>query len=202
MNEPMQDGLRDALRRLREETAGQCAPAAMESDLAQAFRDHHRVKRAQRKWMWIPAAIAASLAIGFALRVSEPEKLEKASVPVAAKSKPPVTIETTAPLVPVAAKKRQPPTTKVRPPRVRRPLSLAATKPRPQQEEEPFVQIPYAPPFTLYDEGQILRVNMTGSSVRRMGIPVAAQQVQADLLVGNDGLPRAVRLVSHSSSSY
>ena len=59
------------------------------------------------------------------------------------------------------------------------------------------MEIPYAPPLTPYDQGQIVRVNMAGSSARRMGVPVMLDRVQADLVVGNDGLPRAIRLVSN-----
>jgi hypothetical protein len=201
MIEPMQDGLRDALRRLKEDAAGQGAPAALEGQLTEAFRRRHR-KSLQRKWLLVPAAIAASVAIGFVLQISEHGKVEHGAAPVAVKPAPPTPVEEPGTVTPVVVQKEKP-RAKTRPARVpSRHLSVASAKPRESVEEQPFVQIPYAPPFTTYDEGQILRVNMKGSSIRRMGIPVAAQQVQADLLVGNDGLPRAVRLVSHSPNTY
>jgi hypothetical protein len=141
----------------------------------------------------------------FVARTRESAKV-KAAAETSAKEQPaPLRVATEKPVAavasPVVPEKRKAPS-RARRPRVS-PRSLASARPAPQKnEQQPFIQIPYAPPFTPYDEGQILRVNMTGSSVRRMGIPVAAQQVQADLLVGNDGLPRALRLVSHSSNSY
>ncbi len=66
------------------------------------------------------------------------------------------------------------------------------------RQPEVFVEIPYAPPFSAYDEGQVVRVNMPGSSVRRLGLPVSVDRVQADVLLGNDGIARAIRLVSNS----
>lgn len=203
MNEPIQDGLRDALRRLREDAAGKSASPALKANLVHAFRAQHAAKAPQRRrWMWVPAAIAASLVLAAVSRLSEPTKLEAPSVPLASypSAKPPAAPNSEGSIVAAAAEKprRKPAARRPRP--AAHPLSVASAKPK--GEAEPFVQIPYAPPFTQYDEGQILRVNMAGSSARRMGLPVTAGSVQADLLVGNDGLPRAVRLVSHTPNRF
>jgi hypothetical protein len=68
----------------------------------------------------------------------------------------------------------------------------------PPRQQEVFVEIPYAPPFSPYEGGQVVRLNMPGSSVRRLGLPVSVDRVQADVLLGNDGIARAIRLVSNS----
>lgn len=54
-----------------------------------------------------------------------------------------------------------------------------------------------APPF---ERGQILRVDVPASAMRAVGLPVReerlADRVQADVLVGEEGMPRAIRFVS------
>ena len=53
-----------------------------------------------------------------------------------------------------------------------------------------------APPF---DRGEILRVQLPATAMQAVGLPVSddhlADQIQADVLVGEEGLPRAIRFV-------
>jgi hypothetical protein len=53
-----------------------------------------------------------------------------------------------------------------------------------------------APPF---ERGRLLRVELPASAMRMVGLPVHAEHlsdpVQADVLVGEEGLPRAIRFV-------
>jgi hypothetical protein len=53
-----------------------------------------------------------------------------------------------------------------------------------------------APPF---NRGEILRVQVPATAMRAVGLPVGddhlADQIQADVLVGEEGLPRAIRFV-------
>ncbi|MHB8542115.1 MAG: hypothetical protein ACYDCD_14425 [Candidatus Acidiferrales bacterium] len=62
-----------------------------------------------------------------------------------------------------------------------------------------FVPVPYSEGFAPGDSGMIIRVEMPRSALADLGYSVdatrAADLVQADLLVGEDGWPRAVRLV-------
>jgi anti-sigma factor RsiW len=62
-------------------------------------------------------------------------------------------------------------------------------------------------PGTIYtgnDDAEIVRVRMPRSSLGTLGFPVnedrAGEFIQVDLLVGNDGLPQAVRLPSENAS--
>ena len=53
-----------------------------------------------------------------------------------------------------------------------------------------------APPF---ERGQLLRVELPASAMQMVGLPVReeffAQPIHADVLVGEEGLPRAIRFV-------
>lgn len=62
-----------------------------------------------------------------------------------------------------------------------------------------FVPVPYGESVSPDDSGLVVRVSMTRGALGSLGYPVdevqAGEVVQADVLVGEDGLPRAVRLV-------
>ena len=61
-----------------------------------------------------------------------------------------------------------------------------------------FPLLDVAPPF---ERGELLRVTVPASTMRKVGLPVAenrlADRVYADVLVGNEGLARAIRFVSY-----
>jgi hypothetical protein len=54
-----------------------------------------------------------------------------------------------------------------------------------------------APPF---ERGELLRVSLPASTMRSVGLPVSEERlddmIQADVLVGEEGLPRAIRFVN------
>jgi len=59
-----------------------------------------------------------------------------------------------------------------------------------------FPLIDSAPPF---ERGQMLRVQLPAAAMRTVGLPVGedhlADPIQADVLVGEEGMPRAIRFV-------
>jgi len=59
--------------------------------------------------------------------------------------------------------------------------------------------MPYAPRFTAEDRGQLVRVRLPRESMRSFGLPVnqdrMVQSVTADVLIGEDGIARAIRFV-------
>jgi hypothetical protein len=65
-----------------------------------------------------------------------------------------------------------------------------------------FTPLPGAAP-DLTEQSEILRVRMQRGSLGALGLPVNEQRatdwIQVDLLVGNDGLPEAVRLAQEEN---
>ena len=85
-----------------------------------------------------------------------------------------------------------------RPAAVRTPA--AASVPRPSGPEEAVTDFfPLLDPAPPFERGEILRVNLPASVMRTVGLPVREDRlgdpVQADVLVGEEGLPRAIRFV-------
>jgi hypothetical protein len=65
-----------------------------------------------------------------------------------------------------------------------------------------FIPVPYALPLDSYETGSVLRVRLPAASLIAAGYQLPALDptaiVEADVLVGDDGRARAVRLVSGS----
>jgi hypothetical protein len=61
-----------------------------------------------------------------------------------------------------------------------------------------FVDVPYAPPLATGELVRVVRTELRPAALARMGIDIdtaVADEIPADVLLGEDGLPRAVRLV-------
>ena len=201
----MTNTIQNALRRLRDDAAGKKAPDALEAKLLASYRAHYASRKRRR--IWIPVAIAASLGIavwGLSQRSAAPTP---ATSPILAKgvakgsSNLEVSVAAHAP-----ARNETPKIVKnhvaVKPKlRVRRLPTRQIAQALPQQMEE-FFEIPYTPALADYDGGRVVRVNMPGASVRSLGLPVMSDRVQADLFVGDDGIARAIRVVSSSRAEF
>jgi hypothetical protein len=168
-----------ALRALAEQDSQREAPEGVEARLRQEFR--RKQARRKRKTVLLAAlAAAAGLAIVFVARSHErPKPVAPVPVPkqlVAAASAP---VETAA--VPSAPKAVRP---------VRRQPREVVT--------QFFPLLDVAPPF---ERGELLRVVVPASTMRKVGLPVnedrLAEPVYADVLVGQEGLARAIRFVSY-----
>jgi hypothetical protein len=65
--------------------------------------------------------------------------------------------------------------------------------------EAPFALIPYAAPLLATERAEIVRVNLSASALATMGVPVWGadpnMRLNAELVLGENGLARAVRLV-------
>jgi hypothetical protein len=69
---------------------------------------------------------------------------------------------------------------------------------QPKEVTTPFFSLmDDAPPF---ERGELLRVSLPASAMRSVGLPVSEERlddmIQADVLVGEEGLPRAIRFVN------
>lgn len=178
--------LASALEAVAQDSAGLGAPAHLESALVSAFREHrrslerkqHRQHRTRLHWLeWsaLTAAAAVLLAIG-AWNFSRP-RINGTDTNPSVVVKSPATSNANR-----AAQQTAPVET--------------ATA---EDSNSDFVPLPYGESLSADDSGLVVRVSMTRSALGSLGYPVdevhAGDVVQADLLVGEDGLPRAVRLV-------
>jgi hypothetical protein len=195
--------LEQALKTLREADAGRGASNLTEIRLRAAFREHHARRR--RKWWWpawtwaSAAAVAASVVFAVSRLVSPVEVQAPPAVVVKAPEPAAVPPAGSAPAAaaPAVAKRaaKKPARAEVRPD----PLdaSVAAGT---RRDLDGFIAIPYAPPLTVHDPRQVVRVRVPRQSLRSLGIPVNEERmferVPADLLMGVDGVPRAIRFVN------
>lgn len=178
--------LASALEAVAQGSADLGAPAHFEPALVSAFREHRRsIERKQHRqhrtrlhwleWSALAAAAAVLLAIG-AWNFSRPRISGTKTNPSA------VVTSSVSSNADGASQQANPVET--------------ATVEDPNSD---FVPVPYGEGLSADDSGLVVRVSMTRSALGNLGYPVdevhAGDVVQADLLVGEDGLPRAVRLV-------
>jgi hypothetical protein len=64
-----------------------------------------------------------------------------------------------------------------------------------------FIAVPYAAPIGEYERTEVVRVNVPVTALAQWGLPVSSmglsQRVDADVVIGEDGLARAVRFVEN-----
>jgi hypothetical protein len=194
-----QDNINDdvvaALRRLAEQDAGREAPWEVETRLLAAFRR----KRVQRRWRngltWsiAAAAVIAVLFVGWrqkavpAQYVPPPQRVATRPPQLAVATPPQVESTVAEHAAPVKA--RRPPLARPAPPRNLQTREIVT---------EFFPLLDVAPPF---ERGELLRVTVPASTMRRVGLPVnqdrLGDRIYADVLVGQEGLARAIRFVSY-----
>lgn len=77
------------------------------------------------------------------------------------------------------------------------PVSVAV-QPVAEEETDEFYPLPEAEALPAVENAMVVRVQLPVSSLQLMGVPVSEERadtsVQADLLLGQDGLARGVRL--------
>jgi hypothetical protein len=70
----------------------------------------------------------------------------------------------------------------------------------PEQGDDEFVALPTAASLPELESGRIVRVELPVSALPAYGLAIIADTrgaIEADLLVGQDGVPRAIRLAPH-----
>jgi len=172
-----------ALRALAEHDRAREAPEEVESHLLAAFRQNRSKPRTRRKARTVglaTLAVAAGIMLFFAglhppLKQAAPTPVRPQPVEVAAAPEP----------MPIPEPKATP---KPRP-RKRQPREIVT---------QFFPLLDVAPPF---ERGELLRVTVPASTMRSVGLPVNEERigdrVYADVLVGEEGLARAIRFVSY-----
>lgn len=164
---------------------GQIAPPpAIESALMAAFEQRHQSRRAAnwRKAAWV-IPIAAGLLLFAVLRTREPApRIVRNEDPRPA----PVVIDRT-PEEPAPVAQAQPK------------LRRATAAPRNTEYVTEFVPLRYGKPLESGEPVVIVRMELPGAQLRKLGLPVAPDTasgiVKADVLLGGDGLAKAIRFV-------
>jgi hypothetical protein len=194
MNE---DRVQARLRELRESTGDVSAPERVEAAVMAAFRQHNAHRRGSRLapvWRWAAAACVAAIAVVAGWWMIRAKPAEIARETAKAVPAPAVTQAAAIPAV-VAAP--------LRPARAKRTARRPA-RPQARQEDTTtaFVALPYAPPLAPAEDQQVVRVRLPRAAMRQFGMFVREDRmrepVQADFLLGQDGVARAVRLVSNT----
>jgi len=166
----------EALQALSEQDASREASPDVETRLRVQFQSRRRRRAWRRGTVWGVAAAAMIVFLVVANRKPPAPTLvhEVATQAIAVQPE----------AVPAVAVK----TTK----RVRKPVM------HPQEVVTDF--FPLMDPAPPFERGQLLRVELPASAMQMVGLPVRedrlADTVQADVLVGEEGLPRAIRFVS------
>jgi hypothetical protein len=168
---------------------GEQTPPRVEASLVAAFRNHHRRASWRRTLEWASVGAAAAVLLVFLWTVSGRSK--GPTVPAQRKD---VSSESGMPLEAKApANSKQDEAV---------PVADAAGADAPVSgtyAASDFVPVPFTGAITADDPGMIVRVQLTRSSLAQLGYPVAVTPdedlILADVLVGEDGWPRGVKLI-------
>jgi hypothetical protein len=169
---------------IREQT-----PQSVESALQAEFRNHHRRKSWRRTVEWLSVGAAAAVLIIFLWTVNGrskgPSSLTAGKVGAAQSAAPPGAGVTVPPLKEDASSVAEP--------------ALSAATETDTYAASDFVPVPFTGAITADDPGMVVRVQLTRSSLAQLGYPVAETPdedlILADVLVGEDGWPRGVKLI-------
>jgi hypothetical protein len=179
------------------EDAGRATPPAVEQALLSAFREMEFTVRQENRAWWLgaaAAAVAALLVLTFFVMPRKPHEPQIVKVPMVLPT--PATGPTKV-IAPVYRETRKPPARTLRAAH-RKP---AAPKPplagEAQEVVTEFIPVIYDP--EPIDHGRMVRVRLPRSALAAFGLPMneqrAEETIQADVVLGEDGLARAVRFV-------
>ena len=196
MNSPNEQELVTALKRMARETEMPPADPRSEQALLTAFDTawEQRRRAPVRSRRYVPAgaaalALAATIAWMFVrtpARIPPPPSTAPAATETRAAESVPSPAPALGPETPAVAKAPRPHRARPRAARVA------------SREPVEFVAWPGATGLPAFESGYLMRVEMPASIVLSLGLVPHLPQatfVQADVLVGQDRLPRAIRLV-------
>jgi hypothetical protein len=135
---------------------------------------------------WGAVAAAAAILAGVFIWTA-PRRLEEPLPPIAVKPPEPVWM---APVERASVDRPKPARRRVQPAKQ---VAVQA------EVESPFVPIPYAAPLLATERAEFVRVNLSATALASLGMPVSGAapdtRLNAELMLGENGLARAVRLV-------
>jgi hypothetical protein len=172
-----------ATRVLAAEAATFSAPASVEQALLRELTNVQRL-RARRRVVYGVASGAIAAALAFAAWIAyrpAPQPPVVVTAPVVAH----VPEHVAAAAEPAVARHRS-----------------RAVRPAPVSQE-PFIAIPYTLPLEPYERADVMRMDVPVAALIAVGLPMnmadPAALARADVLVGQDGRARAIRLVTSSN---
>jgi hypothetical protein len=205
MNET--ERLDQAFSALRAADAGRGAPEFLETRLRAAFREKH-VPRPRLQWKWFGALATAALVIFIVWRLAAPVSIQ--APPQVAIAPPQVSVPTPEPpeVQPAPAVKSPEVTASSGPEKKPAPVPRRPAVPNQtpidavtaSATDREFIALPYAPPLAATDRGHVVRVRMQRQALRQLGLPMNEERmferIPADVLLGEDGIPRAIRILN------
>jgi hypothetical protein len=185
----------ESLAELRAAMSSMEPPAEVRSAVVREYRSIAQKRRRVRVALASWGAIAACLlltAAGLYWRLTRNETISEPQKTVVKSPPPPAPPQTPKEVAAVPKQLVKRPVRRVR----RRPSEAVETA----RTTVDFVALPSAPPIDAAEGGSILRVTLPRSAMRSFGIAVdemdSPGRVTADVMVGSDGVARAVRFVS------
>ena len=179
--------LSDLFREIRER---EMPPAGLEAALRGQFRAHHSRRKTRR--IAAVAALAACLTIVFAMATMAVRKSLRPSIAAA-----PAPVPATVPQRVAAQAPETVATVRKAPAPKRRPVRAAAPA-RNVEVMTGFLPVGLSG-FGQLDGGSLVRVGLPRSALAAFGLPVNENRylevVQADVLLGEDGVARAIRFI-------
>jgi hypothetical protein len=209
-----EEQLSAGLRSLAATTSGELPSDDVRRRLMAAFEAQRRVQvpaARQSRWQWRQAAAAAAT-LAAVIVWWQADDRGPASSRVPETKAPPAPAGKPAPPAPPPPKVAAPATTQepmaaIVPPKAAR----TGSRPRPARAPrvmtpEGFVMLPAAAGLPDFESGSIVRMELPVTMLPTYGVDLGAEMaerrdtsVEADLLVGQDGQPRAIRLVAPGS---
>jgi hypothetical protein len=206
--------LTGGLRQVASVDAQEQAPARIEASLVAAFRDRHSASRlvpvnapaASRRWLYIAAGVAAAAVIALLISlIATQTRSAETTAPTEAITHREAPAGVQAPKSAPSPEKHLVPANPKRGLRPAKPVvkpNPPAPKNAPRGEVEiatDFFPLVNRESLNQLDSGQLVRVELPRSALMSFGLPMnmerAGERIKADLVVGDDGLARAIRFV-------
>ena len=172
-------------RQAREEQT----PPAVEAALLAAFRNHHRRACWRRTLEWASVGAAAAVLLVFLWTVSGRSRGPSSPTP-----RKDITSQSGQPLDAKAPSGSKPDEGMTQ-----GGAELSSASASESTAASDFVPVPFSGAINADDPGMIVRVQLTRASLAQLGYPVAETPdedlIRADVLVGEDGWPRGVKLI-------
>jgi len=198
--------LSEGLRALAASTVADVPSERVRRRLLEAFAERQVTKSSAstgRRYRWMQAAAAVVLGIGavaswFMLGAARPPESLTTSTSAVAAGPAVVSQQGGQVIKDAASPPRTPDRAQQRRPHVQRVKATHVIRP------EGFVPLPAALGLPDFESGEIVRMEIPLTSLPVYGLEIPPDAhvapVEADLLVGQDGQPRAIRLVKHADS--